>query len=292
MIKTGVETGVLGCGLVRPTSGITITKNIYTRYSDLDAKVFLYTSTATGNQTKDAIYTLVKDLKMAGIWDRCIAIYPFVGGTAITFRPNLMSPSQYPLTFNGGNTYSATGYLPNGTNGFANTGINANARLTQNNSHLSFYSRTNNSTNGGCSIGAITGGSGSYSSPLLSIQAKNASTNLAIAQNGTGAAAETANFTNTDGRGFYVNSKTSSAIGGLSIYKNGVAQASNTVAVSVNTYPNKNILIGAFDAVGSVFAPDNKECAFASVGLSLTAAQIAIYYTIVNNFQIAMDRNV
>ena len=284
MIKTGIETGVLGCGLIRPASGIVITKNIYTRYSDFDAKVFLYTSTASGNQNKESIYTLVRDLKIAGIWDRCIAIYPFIGGTATTFRPNLMSSTQYPLTFNGGATFSRTGYLPNGTSGFANTGINANARLTQSNAHLSFYSRTNAAAETRVSIGAIVGSS----SPLISLQLRNAGGN-AVAQNATGASAESAFFANSNSQGFYVNSKTSSAIGGLSIYKNGVAQASNTVATSVNNYPSTNILIGAYSAT-TFF--DNKECAFASVGLGFTAAQIADYTAIVNNFQIIQERNV
>lgn len=284
MIKTGVETGILGCGLIQPTSGIIITKNIYTRYSDLDAKVFLYTSTATGNQTKDAIYTLVKDLKMAGIWDRCIAIYPFVGGTATTFRPNLMSPSQYPLTFNGGNTYSATGYLPNGTNGFANTGINANARLTQNNAHLAFYSRTNVVAADRVSMGAIVGSS----SPMVGIQFKNAAGN-AVAQNANGTANQTATSANSDSSGFFIGNKTSSAIGGLSMIRNGVTLASNTAAITINNYPSANILIGAYSAT-TFF--DNKECAFASVGLGLTAAQVAAYNTIVSNFQTTLGRNV
>lgn len=292
MIKTGIETGVLGCGLIRPTSGIVITKNIYTRYSDLDAKAFLYTSTASGNQIKDAIYGLVKDLKLANIWSRCLAIYPFVGGTSTTMRYNLADTTQYNITFNGGATFSSTGYLPNGSTGFANTGLNASARLTTNNNHLSFYSRTNNTTAGGCSIGAITGGSGSYSSPMISIQAKIASTNQTIMQNGSGATAETATFTNTDGKGFYVNCRVSAAIGGTIGYKNGVQQAANTIASTVSTYPNKTILIGVFDAVGSVGGADNKECAFASIGLSLTAAQVADYNTIVTNFQTALSRNV
>lgn len=284
MIKTGIETGVLGCGLVRPTSGIVITKKIYTRYSDFDAKVFLYTSTASGNQNKESIYTLVRDLKIAGIWDRCIAIYPFIGGTATTFRPNLMSSTQYPLTFNGGATFSRTGYLPNGTSGFANTGINANARLTQSNTHLAFYSRTSAAAEDRVSMGAIVGSS----SPMVGIQFRNAAGN-AVAQNASGTANQTAVTANSNSSGFFIGNKTSAAIGGLSMIRNGVTLASNTATITVNNFPNANILIGAYTAT-TFF--DNKECAFASVGLGLTATQIADYTAIVNNFQIIQERNV
>jgi hypothetical protein len=283
VIKTGIETGVLGCGLIRPASGITITKNIYTRYSDLDAKSFLYNSTASGNQIKDGIYTLVKDLKLSGIWDRCIAIYPFVGGSQITFRPNLMNPNLYSLTFQGGATYAATGYTPNGTNGFANTSINANLRLTQNNAHLSFYSRTSAGYNGSSIGNAI-------SSNSISMFIRG-TTNLFTAYNATTAVPQTQSVqsTNTDGRGFYISNKTSSAIGGLVAYKNASSIGANTSAITVNSYPSTNILIGALTST-TYF--DNKECAFASVGLGFTLQQIIDYTTIVNNFQTIQNRNV
>jgi hypothetical protein len=194
-----------------------------------------------------------------------------------------MSPTQYPLTFNGGATFSATGYLPNGTSGFANTGINANARLTQSNAHLSFYSRTSVAASDRCCFGSAV------SSNTISMFIR-ATGDLFIAYNATSAVPQTQSVrvTNTDSKGFFINNKTSAAIGGLVGYKNGVSIGANTSAITVNSYPNANLLIGALTAT-TFF--DNKECAFASTGLSLTEQQIIDYNTIVTNFQITQGRS-
>jgi hypothetical protein len=55
--------------------------------------------------------------------------------------------------FNGGWTHSATGALPNGTTGYANTFLVPSSTLSINSIHLSYYSRTNN-TSGGVDFGA------------------------------------------------------------------------------------------------------------------------------------------
>lgn len=290
MIKTGIETGVLSCGLIRPTSGIVITKNIYTKYSDLDAKLFLYTASLQGNQIKDAIYQLVTSLKMAGIWTKCNAIYPFVGGNATAHSYNLRNVAQYQITFVGGWTHSSTGALPNGTNAYANTGLNGSTVLTQNNAHLSFYSRTN-------AASATRASMGSYNdvtspNPIVALVLKNASGNIFIS-NASQASGQFAAVSNADSRGFYINNKTSSAIGGLVADKNGTQVASNSSAITTNSYPNLNIFIGASSlSSGTAFQYDLKECAFSSIGLGLSAAERTDFNTIVTTYQTTLGRNV
>ena len=251
---------------------------------DSNAATFLSTAGITDQTIVQAINNLVKDLKTTGLWSNFIAIYPFVGGNATAHRYNLADTSQYNLIFNGTWSHTATGGTPNGTNGFANTGINANAKLTQNNTHLSFYSRTAAAAADRVSMGAIVGSS----SPMVGIQFRNAAGN-AVAQNASGTANQTATSANSNSSGFFIGNKTSSAIGGLSMIRNGVTLASNTAAITVNNFPNANILIGAYTAT-TFF--DNKECAFSSAGLSFTAPQIATLTTIVNNFETTLNRNV
>jgi len=250
---------------------------------DTNAAAFLNITGITDRTTVQSINNLVKSLKTAGLWTRCIAIYPFVGGTAVTNKYNLVNTSQYTITFVGTWTYASTGVLPIGLNSYANTGMLATI-LSQNNAHLAFYSRTNAAASDRVSMGAIVGGS----SPMVGIQLRNAAGN-AVAQNASGTVNQTAVFANANSQGFYMSSKNSSSIGGLVMYKNGVSQASNPVAITVNNYPSANILIGAYSTT-TFF--DDKECAYASIGLSMNATQAANYNTIITNFETEQGRNV
>jgi hypothetical protein len=91
-----------------------------------------------------ALNTLETDLTTYGLTSKMKALYPFVGGTAGKHSYNFMNTAQYQLTFNGGWTHSSNGSLPNGTNAFANTGLVPSSALSLNNTHVSFYSRTDN----------------------------------------------------------------------------------------------------------------------------------------------------
>jgi hypothetical protein len=86
---------------------------------------------------ENAITQLVADLKANNLWTKIVAIYPIVGGTASAHKWNLKSPGTYSLTFFNSPTHSATGFVTNGTNQYAETGItNANLGASQG---MSFY---------------------------------------------------------------------------------------------------------------------------------------------------------
>jgi hypothetical protein len=124
---------------------------------DPDAQAFFTASGLTGATNLNAINQLVLDLKAASIWTKMKAIYPMVGGTAALHKWNLKDPQDldaaYRLVFNGGWTHSSTGALPNGTNGYANTFLNANTALQQFSHHHAFYHNTDNSGTGLRSMG-------------------------------------------------------------------------------------------------------------------------------------------
>jgi len=115
--------------------------------TDPDAQAFITAASITDPTQQAAINTLVVDLKADSLWTKMKAVYPFVGGTSTTHKFNLKNPldtdAAYRLVFSGGITHSSTGVLPNGTNGLANTYLNPLSKLTNNNLHLSYYSRTN-----------------------------------------------------------------------------------------------------------------------------------------------------
>ncbi len=107
-----------------------VNANYYNTAYNNETNTFLYASQITDNTQKNAINTLVNDLKTAGIWSKMKAVYPFVGGTASTHKWNLVNPQDtdaaYRIIFNGGWTHSNTGALPNGTNTYADTKFNVN----------------------------------------------------------------------------------------------------------------------------------------------------------------------
>lgn len=210
------------------------------------------------------------------------AYYPMVGGTSTKHAFNFMNTSLYNLTFNGWWTHSATGALPNGTNAYANTGLNASSVLTQSDNHIGYYSRTNAAVASRCAIGCYVSGTN-----FLGLRLK-LTTGNADAYNASSVATQFISVTNSDSTGMYIASKTSSAIGGLVLYRNGSSIGSNSGAITTNTYPNTNIIIGARDASNQF---DNKECAGAIIGLGLTAGQVSTLSTAINTLNTSLSRN-
>jgi hypothetical protein len=112
---------------------------------DTDALAFISAASITNTTQKNAINTLVTDMKTNGLWTKMKAIYPFVGGTASTHKWNLKDPrdlnAAYRLVFNGGWTHSSTGAKPNGTTGYADTNLIPSTNLLSD-SHVSIYLNT------------------------------------------------------------------------------------------------------------------------------------------------------
>ena len=213
------------------------------------------------------------------------AYYPMVGGTSTKHAFNFMNTALYNLSFVGGWTHSANGALPNGTNAYADTGINASTVLTQNNNHVGFYSRTNSAAGSKTSIGSFISGSN-----LLSLGLKiSAPPDSAIYLNANGVTTQAGLGANSNSEGMYIGSKTSSAIGGVVLYKNGSSIGSNTIAVTTNTYPNANVLISALRTNLNF---DDKQCAGATIGLGLTSGQALTLSTAINTLNTALSRNV
>ena len=93
---------------------------------DADADAFIAAAGITDATQQTALQTLVTTLKSDNVWDKCNAIYPFVGGTATAHKFNLKDPQDtdaaYRLDFNGTWTHDANGAKANGTTSdFADT---------------------------------------------------------------------------------------------------------------------------------------------------------------------------
>ncbi len=105
------------------------------------AQDFFNRAAITNETERFAINQLVLDAQTHGWWTNCDAIYPFVGGNALSHSQNLKS-SNFQITWIGGLTHNSSGVTGDGSTGFGNTGFNFKANgtaYTTNSAHLFFY---------------------------------------------------------------------------------------------------------------------------------------------------------
>jgi hypothetical protein len=250
---------------------------------DPDAEIFITAAGITDVTQKTAICTLVGALKSNNLWTKMQAIYPFVGGTASSHLVNLKTPGTYNIVFNGGWTHSATGILANGMNTFANTNVPMNA-LIQDDAHISIYSRTNSNIIGidlGVQFTSI-----SFSSFIAARTSGNFNSRL-----------NTSGFTdgltaNADSSGQYISYRNNSLK--INTRKNtnsafAFNQTSTSAGANVLPYFIGNINFNG-TALGGYYT--NREYAFATLGSALSGAETTIFYTIIQDYQTLLGRQV
>jgi hypothetical protein len=260
--------------------------------TDTDSSAFISVAGITNTNQQTAINTLVNELKLYGIWNKMKAIYPFVGGSATSHKWNLKDPrdldAAYRLVFNGGWVHSSTGALPNGTTGYADTKLIPSTTLTQYNSHLSYYSRSQTLSSSNIEFGAYvnndqcmfltlqrSGGSGGAVQYSIS-----ADSNMALLSGNT-------NMTTT---GMYLSNRNSSTASSLKYIRNGVSLANATT--TAGSLPSIPLFLGGSNNLGSPFYYSAKESAFASIGDGLTDTEATNFYTAVQKFQTTLGRQI
>lgn len=241
---------------------------------DPAAAAFFSATGITDPTIQSAVNDLVIAMKADGVWDECDAIYPFVGGDSTTHSYNLKDTSTYQITFSGGWTHNSNGITGNGSNTYADTGWNPTTVGRNTDGHMSIYSRTNYN-----SPSALMSDMGCGSSPAESLMAlSNGGTtywiwNSAVLSNAYG---------NTQGH-YMTRRNASNTIG----VKNGSTIVSGGTG---SGYPNRNMYIGAQNTTSGAARWTTRNYAFASLGTDVSSP--STFYTIVQNFQTALSRNV
>jgi len=267
-----------------PTQRIAV--RIPRNQTDPDAQAFITAAGITDSTQQSAINTLVTNLKAYGIWTKMKALYPMVGGTAASHKFNLKDPrdldAAFRLVFNGGWTHSANGATPNGTNGYANTFYLPSTQASQNNHHVSAYSRTNNTNFFGL-IGAANNNIESARSALFA----KADSNTWQSLNSNGYL----QWSDSNSLGHYISNRTASNV--MSGWKDGVkkgTQTSASITPATNNYFIGAISIGAIYGTASFYS--NRQTSFASIGDGLTDTEAANFYSAVQAFQTTLGRSI
>lgn len=250
---------------------------------DPDAQAFFTASGLTGATNLNAINQLVIDLKGFGIWTKMKAIYPMIGGTAALHKWNLKDPQDtnaaFRLVFAGGWTHSSTGALPNGTNGYANTFLDTANNLALNSGHLSYYSRTNNTTSA-LDMGSLKSSPDSYSDLVLYY------TGLVYSRFNNSAPYD--NVASTSTLGFFTGSRTANNV--IRTFRNGTQIIAGTASSSATSAID--FYLGSTNNNGVAQFFSNRQCAFASIGDGLTNTEASNFYTAVQAYQTTLSRNV
>ena len=253
---------------------------------DSDAQAFITAAAITDATQKTALNTLVIALKAAGLWTAINkAIWPILGGSASTHKWNLKDPrdldAAYRLNIQGGWTHSATGMLPNGTTGYADTFFSPSVEFSSNLGALGFYSRTP-----GVSAGYDFSCTPVGESPIVCIIPRFTG-DLFYPLVGSGAYVPS--IANADGRGLFVATREVGFNQNVG-YKNGSNVGS---AVETTSFPIPTLYLGASNKGGSAAHFGSKECAFAFVTTNdLTAQNNAALYTAVQAYQTTLGRQV
>jgi hypothetical protein len=212
------------------------------------------------------------------------AVYPFVGGSSTTCMYNFMNPldtnAAYRLQFNGGLTFSSTGVLNGGVNGYANTYFTGSNWAGLGDGSMGIYTRTVDTL--------TTLDMGAFSMPYSDngIRPLNASNNSFYGLNsstGVGGAI----VANSTSKGFYIANRKSTTI--LEGWKNGGKLATNTdTATNLLT---THLYLFAYNNNGGLSFVSSREYQFAFLGDGLTDTQATNLSTLVHNMETTLGRN-
>lgn len=247
---------------------------------DAAAQAFITAAGLTVTAQKDAVNQLVLDFRAAGFFGagKSYTYWPIVGGNATAHAINLFNPNAFPLNFLGAGQHDANGFAMTGGN-IANTGFRPGPDLIGETLALAFYSRSD--TGDQWDMGTVQ-----TTTNVQGLIIKRAG-GLSASDIGDDASAVTR--TETDGRGLFVGSRTSST--SQVLYKNGLAVASNSTATPV---PMEQTLTayGLCGATGNAGGVSTKQCAGAGIFSGLVASEALALYTAVQRFNTSLSRQV
>ena len=251
---------------------------------DTDADLFITNAGITDPTIQDAITNLVLGLKANNTWNSYYAIYPFASDGISQTREfqhkwNLKDTTNYNITWGGTVNHDADGVMSDGSTGYGNTNfLYSNIGATAIDFSFGFYSQTNTSTNGGVEMGVNNFGNGAFLNLMQSLETEffmqNQKINVSYG---------------TDTLGYYVANKASAT--DMSLNKNGTSIGVNTVSNSPSTY-SQNINILAWNNNNSAGNYSLHKSSFITIGQGFTTQQVSDDYDTINDFQIALTRNV
>lgn len=250
---------------------------------DADAASYIARVIATGvtltGAEKGAINLFVVQLKHYSLWPKITDAGIFIGGTAAAHSETLKG--VFDITWAGTVTHDAMGSVGDGSTGYGTLGFNANT-LTINDSHISIYSQTNNTTSA-TDISALNTTTSRFQIILYSAG------NTISDHNSSTVGAGRVSVANANTSGIYISTRVSST--DFRLIKNGSQIGSTAATTNNGTFPAVGMVIMCLNTNGTKSLFSNRKLSYSDYGTGLTLAECAIHSTLVNNLQKALGRN-
>lgn len=241
---------------------------------DADADAFIDATGITDTDQKNAICTLVSDLKNNSLYAKMFAVYPIIGGTADTHKYNLIDPQDtdaaFRITWIGSVIHLATGYDTNSATG------KGDSQFTPSTDGMT-------STNGGMTAAVYLTNSAQY---MMGIKFGGQEISLLSRNTLAGGRAYSSSFCGANpGDGLSGKGVVSVCRIGTSLesYKNGVTM--NTITGG-GTPPAQNISLGNANNVGG----DDAILCFHAIHEGLDDTETANLHTIIDTFSASLSR--
>jgi len=246
----------------------------YNNKIDVDAVAFIAKGITNVTHQKAVNYLCV-ELKKANLWNKMVAIYPLVGGTAALHAWNLKNLSKHNITWGSGVTHSAQGVVNNSGQSTLNLHSNDIANIGTS-FHAAFYFHTNSQP--------------TRSSYVIA--------HINMAESGDSNSIYAA-IPHSDGRIYYCHSS-GMVVNGRRLKfalcnKLGQSQAvyiDGSSAVSANTTPRATISQSFVLNRCGLNGSNASRMSFISLGSGFTDAEQATLYNIVQQYQTILGRAV
>lgn len=243
-----------------------------------------------------AISELADMLVQFNLWDKFIAIYPFIGGDSNTHSLNLKNPMEYKISWSGSLIFNRNGVTGNG--GYGNTNITINKLLPQNNTHISAYNRTPFNTISG--TGRLIG--------VNTLEILNNTNDIGALElnfnKNSGIVGYVYNkINNMGGYGYTINEMINQNISGTGLmiglnsyecYLNNKLFGYRFPLLPTDIHPNspRKLLLFGNQYDGNVTSAIRANLSFASVGYSFNSKEMELFNTAIESFQMRMFRSV
>jgi len=244
---------------------------------DPDATTY-FSAVATAGCTltfgqKTAYSNWVTAEKAAGRYSTYTEVYPILGGTAACHAINAISPGSHNLTYTGTLTHDANGMKTSNSSSYADPGLTS-LNFSQNNYNVAVY--LNENINGGYDAGWYDG-----TDPLVEVSARISDLVLCY-----GMAATNDNYSNTDSRGYFMNTRSNSS--NFLIVQNGtVTTKTRASATAVNSRP---FLIGNLGNLSTSGSTRRIAMVVISTGTGLSSSAATSAYSAMLDLQTALGR--
>lgn len=260
------------------------------RTKDADVIAFIKATGITGGTEFSAVNYLVIALKNKNLWDKIIALYPFVGSTATAHKYNLKDPrdvnAAFRIVWAGGVTHDEFGVTFDGVNGYGDTWLLPNKAMLLGDESMFLYSRTPDAG----ATGRYDMGAANTITQRDLLILRTSADNITVNMNSTSVDAGSLSFSNTSASGFFIGSRISQ--NDLRIYKNGTQIGTTATVTNNGTRSNLSVLIGARRISSGPNGFVARNFALAGLGRGFTNTQANDFYEIVQQYQTILNRQV